>query len=439
VSGQKGERLEGVVRDVVQSGEAVVETARGLVFARGGLPGERVLVSLDGKPGRTLRGRMVSVLAASAERVPSPCAHVLRCGGCPFMAASPTLQSELKKRFLHSALVKAGAPESLAVTLHAAPHALHYRRRARMHFRVAGVSVAGARPPSRSAVSAGVRELGYVRERSHDVVDVSECVVLLPALDAAQRALREHLLPELTGEGEVQLALGKDARAVAIVRTEQALPSAAYTACERMIAEGLLVGVALYSGGATAPARFGDPEEHALGVDGAPLAGTLGGFSQAYAEVNALLAARAAELSATEGAKVLELYAGHGNLTVLLARGAASYTAVEQDAAAAEALRRNLAARALKAKVVTGDALAHVGSGALDVLVLDPPRSGAPGVLAAAVGRKPKRIVYVSCDPATLARDAREALSAGYRIEAAEGFDMFPQTADLESVLLLVR
>jgi 23S rRNA (uracil1939-C5)-methyltransferase len=121
------------------------------------------------------------------------------------------------------------------------------------------------------------------------------------------------------------------------------------------------------------------------------------------------------------------------------AKEAESYIAVEQDAASIAALRKNLAARSLRAKVVEGDALRQVGTGPLDVLVLDPPRAGAPGLLTAAIARKPKRIVYVSCDPATLARDVREALGLGYRVEVAEAFDMFPQTADLESLVLLTR
>ena len=423
VSVRKGERLEGRVRDIVQSGDAVVETPRGVVFARGALPGERVLVSLDGKPGKVLRGRLVSVLEPASERVEAPCAHALRCGGCPLMHVSAEAQHTLKQRFLRDALVKAGAPADLVVGFHGSPLALHYRRRARLAFRVAGKA----------------RELGYRRERSHDIIDVNDCLVLEPAIERARVALRDVLLAALEGQGEVSLALGAQGGAVAVVHCSVPQPSAAYAACEALVRDGALEGISLYAGGATAPARFGQVVEWSEAVDGAPLEGTEGGFSQAQASINRLLVSRVQELAQTQGARVLELFAGHGNFTVLLAREAESYTAVEQDAAAVAALRRNLSARSLKAKVVEGDASKHVGTGALDVLVLDPPRAGAPGVLAQAVKRKPRRIVYVSCDPATLARDVGEALAAGYRIEVAEAFDMFPQTADLESLVLLTR
>jgi 23S rRNA (uracil1939-C5)-methyltransferase len=136
---------------------------------------------------------------------------------------------------------------------------------------------------------------------------------------------------------------------------------------------------------------------------------------------------------------VLELYAGHGNFTVALASGARSYTAVEQDPAAVQALRRNLARRGLAPKVVEGDAAAQRSGGPLDLLVLDPPRAGAPQVLEHLLPRKMTEIVYVSCDPATLARDLAPLFARGYRVTWAEVFDMFPQTADLESLVVLAR
>jgi 23S rRNA (uracil1939-C5)-methyltransferase len=419
----KGERIEGRVRDVVQSGDAVIETERGLVFARGALPGERVVVSLDDKRGRTQRGRLVTVLERAAERVEAPCAHVERCGGCGLMHASEPFTRDLKTRFLRDALRKAGAPDTLSVAFHEPAARLGYRRRARLAFRVSGKA----------------RELGYHRERSRDLVDIPGCAVLVAPLDAALTALRQQLLPRLAGEGEISLALGERGGAVAVVHASAAQSPELYPACAGLVESGALEGVALFAGGATKPAVFGAPTEWSTGADGQSLEGTLGGFSQAHAEVNQVLVARVLALAEPANARVLELYAGHGNLTVLLARGAQAYTAVEQDPSAVQALRKNLAGRGLSAKIVAGDAAAHLGSGPLDVLVLDPPRAGAPGILAAASARKPRRIVYVSCDPATLARDVGEVLPRGYHLAAAEAFDMFPHTADLESLVLLVR
>jgi len=422
VTAKQRDRLEGRVRDLVQSGEAVIETERGVVLSRFGVPGERVVVSLDDKPGKVRRGRILSVLEAAAERVEPSCPYVVRCGGCPFMHLSLEAQRAHKQRFLREALQRVGAPADLEVRFTGGDRPLGYRRRARLSFRVAGRA----------------RELGYRRERSRDIVDVARCAVLEPVLDQALSELRERLLPLLAGEGELSLARGRAGRAVLVLRSASAQEPGLYAACEALVRDGVLEGIALWVQGTSKPARFGAPEEWTEGPDGEPLEGTLGGFSQAQAEVNRALVQRVREQAQTQGAKVLELYAGHGNLTLALAEGAASYTAVEQDAGAVAALRKNLASRGLRAKVVEGDA-GNVAGGAPapDVLVLDPPRAGAPGVLSPFSGRKLKRVVYVSCDTATLARDVAPLLSAGFRITWAEAFDMFPQTADLESLLVL--
>jgi 23S rRNA (uracil1939-C5)-methyltransferase len=400
------------VRDLVESGDAVIETAHGVVFARGGLPGERVRVRLDNKPGRIKRGRITTVLAASPERVEPPCKYAERCGGCSLMHAQLETQRATQRGFLHNALRKAGVEADVRFTPSAL--ALGYRTRARLSFRA--------------------HQLGFHRGRSDQLVDIDACIVLEPALQDALTQLRA-LLPLLQGEGELSLALGHDARAVAVIRTQTPQSPELYRAAEALS----LAGVALYVAGATTPAQFGDAREWSEAADGSPLEGPIGGFSQANRGVNRALVTRVAELAQTADMRVLELYAGSGNFTVALAPGAQSYSAVEQAPEAVRALRQNLSARALKVKVVEGDVARSLAGPALDVVVLDPPRTGAPGVLPQLLGRKPRRIVYVSCDPATLARDLGELVPRGYAVRWAEAFEMFPQTADLETVVLLER
>lgn len=407
--------LEGRVRDVVASGDAVVETASGVVFARGGLVDEAVRVRLDNKAGRVRRGRIVQVLAASASRVEPLCPYAERCGGCSLMHAERGAQHALQRGFLETALRKAGLTPQVRFTESA--EALGYRARARLGFRDG--------------------QLGFHRGRSEQLIDIAACIVLAPPLQAALTALRERLLAELRGEGELSLALGAAGKAVAVVRSDTPQSPELYR-----LAEGLLdtlAGVALYIGGVSTPAQFGDAREWSTGSDGAPLEGPIGGFSQANREVNAALVARVAELAQVEGMRVLELYAGSGNFTVALAPAAQSYTAVEQARDAVQALRLNLERRGVKAKLVEGDVAGALAGAPLDVVVLDPPRTGAPGVLAKLLARKPRRIVYVSCDPATLARDVAELVPSGYALSWVEAFEMFPQTADLESVVLLTR
>jgi 23S rRNA (uracil1939-C5)-methyltransferase len=433
VNSPRQQRLDARVRDVVPSGDAVLETEIGVVFARGGLVGESVRVSLDAKGGKVRRGRIVSVLTPSASRVEAPCVYAERCGGCALMHADPEAQRALQVGFLRDALRKVGAPDELEVRLTHSERTLGYRRRARLSFR-------RARGPA---------QLGFRRERSHELVDVERCIVLVPELGRALTSLRNTVLTLLEGEGEISLALGRDGGAVVVIKSPLAQPPALYAACQALVSgahgtvagEGAahIAGVALYVAGTTKPGLFGDAREWSEGHDGAPLEGTVGGFSQAHAEINRALVSRVVELAATREQRVLELYAGTGNFTVALAPGAASYTAIEQSADAVRALRDNLAARAITAKIVEGDVAQKLAGPPVDVVVLDPPRTGAPGVLTALLARKPRRIVYVSCDPATLARDVSELLVRGYRLRWAEAFEMFPQTADLESVVLLER
>lgn len=419
----KATRLEGRVRDIVQSGDAILETERGLVFARGALPGERVLCELDPKLKKPLRGRVIKVLSASPERVEVACAHARRCGGCPLMPMSLSGQRALKLGFLRAALEGAGVKADFPIAHVGAEQVLGYRRRARLAFQVAR----------------GARLVGYRRERSHALVDIPDCAVLHPTLSAALNSLREQILPELAGEGEIRLALGEGERAVSVISAREAQPPRLYAACEALCARGPFAGIALYAAGATAPAVFGAPTEWSSALDGRPLEGALGGFSQAHAEINRRLVERVRDLCAPEGKQVIELFAGHGNFSVALAKGAQKYLAVEQDARAVTALRRNLEARGLTAKVVEGDAFSYSIPTGFEVALLDPPRAGAPGLLTRLAERKLKRIVYVSCDPQTLARDLREVLDHGYRLSFAEVFEMFPQTADLECVVCLDR
>ena len=423
VTSPNSARLAGRVRDIVPSGDAVIETSQGIVFSRGGLVGEAVQLSLEPKSGRVRRARIVAIEQASAERVQPPCAYVERCGGCCLMHASLAEQRALQQRFLRDALLKAGAPSTLETRFTSSDQTLGYRRRARLSFRKLR----------------GVMQLGFRRERSHDVIDIDRCLVLAAPLQAALGRLRTSVAPLLEGEGELSLAVGRGGAAVVVIRSAQPQSPALYTACAGLVDGEGISGAALYVAGTSKPAVFGDPREWSEGFDGLPLEGTIGGFSQAHAAINRALVQRVRELAQPTGMRVLELYAGAGNFTVALAPEAQSYVAVEQAPDAVAALKQNLAARSIVAKVVEGDVAQKLVGGPLDVVVLDPPRTGAPGVLVALSVRKPKRIVYVSCDPATLGRDVGELLTRGYALRFAEAFEMFPQTADLESVVLLER
>jgi 23S rRNA (uracil1939-C5)-methyltransferase len=278
-------------------------------------------------------------------------------------------------------------------------------------------------------------KLGFRGRGSHDVIDLTACPVMVPALESAVGVLRDEIA-SVGGEGEVGIALGARGRPVANIRPFRSLGQGAFAIVDRLVTRGF-AGAAIWPPGATTPAVAGDPHPVARGGDGGELRLGLEGFAQANDALNAALAKHVLEEAQPSGRVVLELFAGAGNFTVLLARGAMKVIAVESDRDAVEAMRENLAARALaNVSVVAMDAAAAVKKA--DVVVLDPPRTGAREVCDQLVARAPKRIVYVSCDAATLGRDLA-ILDRAMQLDRLVVFEMFPQTPHLETVATLVK
>jgi 23S rRNA (uracil1939-C5)-methyltransferase len=223
------------------------------------------------------------------------------------------------------------------------------------------------------------------------------------------------------------------------LHAEDDQPPQLFDACKALSARPVIAGVTLRTSDDGHPATWGQTQVVIHLADGSVLEGPSGSFSQANDAINAKLAETVFDLAAPAGLRVLELHCGIGNFTVQLAASAKTLVAVEQDAGAVEACRGNLKRRRLAAQVAIGDAN-HPPKGRYDVVVLDPPRQGAKAFFERSeVLPGPKRLVYVSCDTATLARDLRLATAKGYRIDRVIGFDMFPQTAHLESLVRLVR
>jgi 23S rRNA (uracil1939-C5)-methyltransferase len=267
---------------------------------------------------------------------------------------------------------------------------------------------------------------------------VERCVILCDALQRGLTAVRHELTSKLSGPGELRLALGEGQKPVAHFECEQPQRPDVYATVEALVVTGSLAGASLRVARAGTPATWGDPREHGTGADGEPLIGPIGGFSQAHATLNHALARAVHELAEVRDSSVLELYAGTGNFSVLLAREAGSFVAVEADPNAADACRGNLRSRALTARVMTVPVESYNVKTRPSVIVLDPPRTGARDAIPSILSARPKRIVYVSCDPPTLARDLRELEKGGFRADHALAFDMFPQSAHVEAVVRLL-
>jgi 23S rRNA (uracil1939-C5)-methyltransferase len=307
------------------------------------------------------------------------------CGGCAWQHVAYPHQLEAKRRILADALARiAGLELPLPIGMRPSPAAYGYRSRTR-------VLVRGGR-------------VGYRRRRSHALCATARCPLLVPPL---QERLAELAAAPPPRDGEWELACAGE-------QTRAGPPTRPGPRLELRVA-GERVGFS--------PGVFA--QSNALLLE--PL-------------VAALLAA------AGSGRRVIELFAGAGLFTLGLARRFASAVAVESDPRAVDDLRHNLAAARLTNVEVIGERVEQaLASGALagaspEVAVLDPPRTGLPpGAAGALAGLGAGRIVYLSCDPATLARDLALLAEAGYALRSVEGFDLFPQTPHVEALAVSER
>jgi 23S rRNA (uracil1939-C5)-methyltransferase len=422
---RKGPRdvvLDGRVRDVTDAGDAVIETEQGIVMARGALPGERVRVRVSEARGGVLRGALLGISSASPDRIEPQCGLSERCGGCPLMALALGAQRALKLDRVRRALVGVCAA-GVVMQLEDLGAPFGYRRRARFAWKQVGRSVV----------------LGYHAHGSRQLIDVAACPVLEPALAQALSAVRSALIPRLTGSGEIELSALDSDHVFASVHSDAALTAESYRAAETLACTPPVVSVALRVNDG-APARFGNVVGSAVGLDGAPLLAPVEGFSQVNAAVNARLGELVLELAAAHGVHVLELYAGQGNFSIGLAAQAESLIAVESNQASASACRDNLRVRQYaRARVIASDVATARLPDRCDVIVLDPPRGGAPELAALAARSHAQRVVYVSCHMTTLGRDLRALHAVGFEADRIHALDMFPQTAHVEAVVRMRR
>lgn len=421
----RGKTLRLTIGSLAPGGDGVAHVeiggARRAVFVPLSAPGDVLDADVD-LTTTPARGSIRRLLEPSVQRAEPPCPSFFRCGGCALMHLTPEARANARTQLVLETVVRALAPLSVEVTHHAAPAELGYRTRARL-------SIVGGRPPV----------VGFHQKRSKHVAALDACIVLDPRLAPALTLVRDAL-SGAHGSGEASVSLGASGLPVVALTWEGELPPEAFARFDAQRASGAIAGARIQLAGARAPATIGDTSVSTTGADGEPLELAALGFAQANPAVSRALGACVAELARTAGRRVLELHAGAGNLTVALARGAAAYVAVESDGDATELLRKNLARRGIRGvRIVTADAERVTVERDVDLVVLDPPRTGARGAATAIAASRAREVIYVSCDPATLARDARVLVGAGFAPVALHAFDMFPQTAHVESVLHLRR
>lgn len=409
------------------------------LFIEGALPGELVEYASYRRKPTFERAVATAVLRASGQRVTPRCPHFGVCGGCSMQHVDPSTQVAAKQRVLEDSLWHIGRvrPERLFAPIHGQPWG--YRFRARLGVRLV---------PRKGGVLVGFHE-----RRSSYIADMRSCEVLPPRVSRLLLPLRKLVgaLSIARRVPQIELAIGGDT-VVLVFRVLEPL-----TAEDRGLLSRFaeLNGLAVYLQAAGPDAL--EPLWPAGGVDLAyalPEFGVTVGFSatdftQVNHAINEILVRRALSLLAPgPNERIADLFCGLGNFTLPIARSGARVLGVEGSAGLVARGRRNAERNGLADRVdfavanlfeLTAESLA--GWGEFDKMLIDPPREGAAELVKALrAERAPARIVYVSCNPATLARDAAILLQEkGFALRGAGIVNMFPQTSHVESIALFER
>ncbi len=390
-----------------------------VIFVPGVAPGDRVRSRITESHGSYARATMVELLEAGAAHRTPPCPWVAACGGCAWQQVAYAAQLEAKTQNVRDALARIGgvhAERELAIV--PAPDEWSYRRRIRLH------------------VDAG--RVGYRAARSRRLVEIETCGVATPVIAALIAPLRT-LVPQLRTRltSAELIANGADGAVLLLTARDAFRPRDGSTLRAFLAEHATVAGVRLRghgwqrSVGDVRVAVYPEPTEP-------PILQTAGAFSQVNADANHQLVAAVVAM-ARPATTAVDLFCGTGNLSLPLARAGLAVQGFDRDRTAIAAARGSAKHAHLGARTrfAVHDAIDALGKleGSPDLVVLDPPRGGAPDV-ARKLGRmRPPRVLYVSCDPATLARDAKTLAAAGYRIDRVQPIDLFPQTEHVETIL----
>jgi 23S rRNA (uracil1939-C5)-methyltransferase len=398
------------------------------------LPGERVEYELRKRKPSYDSAVMTRVLRESAARVAPRCRYFGTCGGCAMQHVEMHVHVAAKQRIRKYALWHIGKvrPESLLPPIHGDPWG--YRHRARFSARFV---------PKKGGALVGFRE-----RRSTYVADMARCEVLPPRVSKLIGPMRELVTGLSIRDRLPQIELAVGAEVVVLVARILQSPSGADETALRAFADAHRVQLWLQPAGPDSARPFhpldAPPLYYALPEFGVRIHFDPTDFTQVNHAVNEILVRRALALLAPRpGERVLDLFCGLGNFALPIAACGAEVVGIEGHAGLVERARRNAVANGLVAQFQVANLFEPTVCRALprsDAVLVDPPREGAIEVVKALPESGRQRFVYVSCDPATLARDAGVLVNVkGYRLAAAGVVNMFPHTAHVESIALFVR
>ncbi len=425
---------------MVAGGEGLARLASGLVvMAPFVLPGERVRLEVGRARRDFAPARVLAILEPAPQRVEPACPHFGRCGGCHLQHGDYPAQLAIKEAILRELTSRGGltVDEAAWRPILPSPSPWGYRQRLRLQVDEAG-------------------RLGFFAARSHQVIAVDRCPLAVAPVNQALAGLLAHPgFRGLTANAQAVELLHhpQEGRVVMILHLRRR-PRPADQQTARLLAREVepLASVWLAGEGFARSGPYGEGEGgigFALALPGGrSLAMRLeaGGFCQVNLGQNERLAAQLLEWAQISGQdRVLDLFCGMGNFSLPLAVGAREVLGTDLQHAAIRMAEANAQANGLancrfqRAPAVAAAKELLAAGRSFDLILLDPPRSGCRELIPLLAGLSADRLLYISCDPATLIRDLAALTQAGYRLYGLRGVDMFPQTCHLEAIALLRR
>mgnify|MGYP002616724566 CR=1 FL=1 len=429
-----------------EGGMGVARIDGRVVFVHGALRGEKCRVLILKTLKSVAFAKVLEVVEPSGARIESDCPYFPRCGGCTYRHMSYEEELRLKKQRVQDNLARIGGSAVVVEEILGAADTLRYRNKAQY-------------PVSKDG------RVGFYRARTHEVIECEHCLLVKPEADAAAEALREYMqscrvagYDEKTGRGLVRhLYIRSNAAGeslVCVLANGERLPHEEELVGRLRRAVPDCVGVVLGVNTRRGNTILGERYRTLWGADtledelcGLTFRLSVPSFYQVNRDQAEVLYRKAVEYAGlTGGELVVDLYCGAGTITQVMAGGAGRVIGAEIVPEAIEDARENARRNGIEnVEFFCGDAAQlaadFAGRGLRpDVICVDPPRKGlSADVIEAMVRMAPQRIVYVSCDPATLARDVRSLTQQGYALTHAEAVDLFPRCAHVETVCRLER
>lgn len=443
---QKGGLYTGTVEGYSSEGLGVVRLDGAVVFVPQAVRGETVDLRITKVMKSSCAGEIVKLRAPSPGRARPECPYFGRCGGCDFQHLTYPEELWAKRRRVQDALKRLGGTELQVEEILGAKNPVHYRNKSQYPVGADG-------------------SIGFYRARSHQVVPVDRCLIQPEVSDRTARAVGDWMrrykisaYDESTGKGllrHIYVRVNRQGESLCcVVANGKQLPREPELAALVQAAAPKTTGVVLNTNTRPGNVVLGDKYRAIWGRDflmdtlcGLEFKLSVPSFYQVNRDQAEVLYGKALEFAGLTGREtVLDLYCGTGTITLCMAGKARRVIGAEIVPPAVADARENAARNGVEnAEFFCGDAAAvaaRLESEGLrpDVVTVDPPRKGlAAGVIASIAAMGPERVVYVSCDPATLGRDVKIFAGFGYSADRACAVDMFPGTRHVETVLRLTR